>query len=1054
MGSDRARITYDESRQYRAVVMQQGRVTLEADWNEEWQMVNEELRKDVLDIVGPCCTPNDGYRVLETEHVPDPFFDFSVSNGTMYVGGMRVFLANPLRYSQQPDWVDHLHDPDWVDPSTLGETKNRREFIYLYLREQEVSAVEDSVLREVALGGPDTAQRLRLIQHIVRVSTDKRDCAGALAEAKKRWAVKGLNFDEQTMRLMSSGTLQASFQDVIPNPDPCEPQAHGGYLGADNQLIRVQISGFDKASNTYRLIWGFDNASFLYRVTVGDDLKTLKLQSRPVDDFHKPRADQAVEVLRSAAQLSSITNDYIASPTGIVATLDADYISDTQSITLPTALPAEYRDTSKVPVVFLRVWEEEKAFTPGTPVVLGTTGVQVTLQTTGKDPLHVGDYWLMAVRPNTGVDPNASTQIFPHRYLEGPQPPDGPRLWACALAVIEWTTPNNTLLVLEDCRNQCGNMGQQCECCTVTVAPGDSLSAAFDKISGLGGTVCLLPGLYELSETVLVSAKKGLTVLGAGAATIISASSIAVALHFVDCVNLTLRDLTIKSTQPIIELHAPVHAEALARAVHPKPASGFGPIDGVVTFTHCQAVRVTNCIVACVEFSDEVHTCISFLSSGQGVVGKLLPHEQHQIQSDPSRGDTPADLQASGHSSTTKDGEKTAGRKGRQTQASRPTTGAESSASGPEDAVSALTSLSAVISTRESLDFTLRDCRLYADTGQYGLFVILGVGVSVEDNWFFPLADLDPAGLETIRQDVAQNQRASVALTLANSQFMTLTNNLVFGFDSVLSASGGVLLLRDNVAGECGDGLTIASSEFLRVSESLRVSDNVLETNTGPAMSISSRGEVFLSGNDLVRLPAPSDFAQNPPQVVSVTADTATLSNNNFRNQEKSLKSSVTVTANRITYTSNRSVCDNLPGIADVILLGPTDANGLTTGSITAVGNTCLEPTPPKVTEFEKSLREVLRKNQADLVSHFMAQGPGQLQHFLQQLNSLDSQGQVLAQNLKEPVSSQSVSASLLASATFTTTGMNLLSNILVRLGVGSDQGSVEGVSFPSSSNE
>src|SRR5712691_1989358 len=136
MGSDRARISYDEQRKYRAVVMQQGRVTVEADWNEEWQMVNEELRKDVLDIVGPCCTPNDGYRVLETGQVPDPLFDFSVSNGTMYVGGMRVFLPRPLQYSQQPDWVDHLHDPDWVDPSTLREGHHKREFIYLYLREQ------------------------------------------------------------------------------------------------------------------------------------------------------------------------------------------------------------------------------------------------------------------------------------------------------------------------------------------------------------------------------------------------------------------------------------------------------------------------------------------------------------------------------------------------------------------------------------------------------------------------------------------------------------------------------------------------------------------------------------------------------------------------------------------------------------------------------------------------------------------------------------------------------------------------------------------------------
>ena len=235
----------------------------------------------------------------------------------------------------------------------------------------------------------------------------------------------------------------------------------------------------------------------------------------------------------------------------------------------------------------------------------------------------------------------------------------------------------------------------------MTVAPGDSLSAAFDKISGLGGTVCLLPGVYELSETVLVSAKKGLTVRGAGAATIISASSIAVALHFVDCVNLTLRDLTIRSTPPIIELRPPPHAETPGSAVHLKPASGFEPIDGVVTFTHCQAVRVTGCIVACAEFPDEVHTCISFLSSGQGVVDNLLPHGQLQVQSNPSRGDVPEDQQASGQSSTTKDGGKTARRKGRQTQASRPTTEAKSTASSPEDAVSVLTSLSAVMSARE-----------------------------------------------------------------------------------------------------------------------------------------------------------------------------------------------------------------------------------------------------------------------------------------------------------------------------------------------------------------
>src|SRR5437588_8487346 len=116
MGSDRARVSYDEQRQYRAVIMQQGRVTVEADWNEEWQILNEEIRKDVLDIVGPCGTPDDGYDVVAAEELsspPYPFvlssppypYDFSVTKGTMYVGGLRAYLPQAVLYSEQSDWI-------------------------------------------------------------------------------------------------------------------------------------------------------------------------------------------------------------------------------------------------------------------------------------------------------------------------------------------------------------------------------------------------------------------------------------------------------------------------------------------------------------------------------------------------------------------------------------------------------------------------------------------------------------------------------------------------------------------------------------------------------------------------------------------------------------------------------------------------------------------------------------------------------------------------------------------------------------------------------------
>src|SRR5438105_4215841 len=113
MSSDKARLSYDETRQYRQVVSQQGRVTLEADWNEAQQIASEELRRETLDIVGPCGTPDDGYRIVETGKHGKPVFDIEYTGGTMYVGGLRVSLPKdqPHFYSNQPEWVDHLDDP-------------------------------------------------------------------------------------------------------------------------------------------------------------------------------------------------------------------------------------------------------------------------------------------------------------------------------------------------------------------------------------------------------------------------------------------------------------------------------------------------------------------------------------------------------------------------------------------------------------------------------------------------------------------------------------------------------------------------------------------------------------------------------------------------------------------------------------------------------------------------------------------------------------------------------------------------------------------------------
>jgi hypothetical protein len=464
MGSDRARVTYDPRQQYRSVVMQQGRVTLEADWNEAQQITEEEIRREALDIVGSCGTPDDGYRVVLPTSPVTPPYDFSVTDGTMYVGGLRAHVYESVQYSNQQDWRDYSSDPDWVDPSN---TPPPNEFVYLFLREQEVSAVEDSDLKDIALGGPDTAQRTRVLQRIVRVGCTGTDCTSGLFAAERNWQNEGLHFDAADMRLKSWGGLEVRFSNQAQEKNLCQPQAQGGYLAPDNQLIRVQITCNDPKKGL-KFVWGFDDASFLYKVQVDPgNPQQLNLQTIPVDAEHQPASNQAVEVLPTAADLPN--GGVVAATSGIVFTLNDNYDPDSQSIQVPTGvtLPTGYATPPEQ--LFLRVWQEEVTFDAGNAYPLGTTGVTVTLRTQNNHKFHIGDYWMFAVRPAT------PQTVYPERYQNGFQPPEGPRLWACPLGVISWSGTTGTLA--SDCRNQFTNLVNLSKrwqgCCTVTVRPQD-----------------------------------------------------------------------------------------------------------------------------------------------------------------------------------------------------------------------------------------------------------------------------------------------------------------------------------------------------------------------------------------------------------------------------------------------------------------------------------------------------------------------------------------------------------------------------------------------------
>ncbi|HEY1880842.1 MAG TPA: DUF6519 domain-containing protein, partial [Caulobacteraceae bacterium] len=508
MVADIARVTYDPTRQYRSVIYQQGRVTLEADNNEAEALEGEALRLETIDIIGPAGTPDNGYQV--TSGTGPAGFD--VGPGIFYLGGWRL---------EQDAAVDVPGNPN--SKTDIELARQGGDFVVcLLITERSVGAVEDQALREVALGGPDSAARSRLMQSFPRVATDGDTCAQGAVSIAALLAAEGVSIDPYSDELISSATLQSGFTPGPANTDPCQPTAAGGYLGADNQMVRVTVTAFDPKAQTGTMLWGWNNASLLYRATMNDPL-TLTLATTPVDEEHAPQQNQMVEVL--AVDLDLGDGDYIADGEGFVTSLAQGYSFDTGQIILSNPLPAKYQGL-KTPL-FVRLWQAEVPFNAGVQTPLdAVSGITVAISMVAL-PTRIAKrpFWRFAVRPAT------PTSIYPQRYLDAPQPPDGPRQWLCDLAVCKALT--NGCAVLEDCRPKFNPLtGISGGCCGLVLGPDDVTAAGGLQavVDGLGGSgpalLSLKPGTYTLEAPVtLTSVHDGLTIESCAGGAILQADA-------------------------------------------------------------------------------------------------------------------------------------------------------------------------------------------------------------------------------------------------------------------------------------------------------------------------------------------------------------------------------------------------------------------------------------------------------------------------------------------------------------------------------------------------
>lgn len=511
MSADKSRITHDHTRKYREVVRQQGRVTLDADENEAQHLSSEETRLNALDFVGPSGSPDLGFQVSNFTGI-----DFEIAAGSMYVGGLRLTTDNTT-YNTQPEWFDRMDGTAWnVDkqPNLEELIRKQNALAILVLREQEITATEDPALREVALGGPDSAARTRILQRVVAFGTDANLCSQTPSTIGSFWKAKGLQYNFRTAALESQARLLVTLVSDPPPKTPCDPPAGSGYLGADNQLIRVQIASFDPGKRKGTLLWGYNNASVLYRCDLAPDKSAVVLRNRPIAPEFEPAANQVVQLLLPAARLDPYEDAFAAEISGWSSIVTQPYDGKSGRVPLPDpALVPPIATNLQTPQgtefitapLFLRLWEGQLEFALETPVTLPGTGLAVTLSSQDPgQPLHTGDYWSFAARPFT------RDKVYSERFTEAPQPPTGPRMWAAPLAVI----PKDTSTAPSDCRPHFDNLveltGRKGDCCCIKIGPQSApvlqqiIDQAVKAHQPMPVTVHLEPGEYHLAAPLVL----------------------------------------------------------------------------------------------------------------------------------------------------------------------------------------------------------------------------------------------------------------------------------------------------------------------------------------------------------------------------------------------------------------------------------------------------------------------------------------------------------------------------------------------------------------------
>jgi hypothetical protein len=518
MPGDYSRYSDQPQKRFSALFMQQGRVQLDADWNESVEILRRRIREEANDIFGPSAVPRQttptGFQIAWVG--TGATSDISISPGRIYVDGIlaECFPDETFSYSKQP----YLPNPTALS----GLTGNL--LVYLDVWEREITGLEDPSIVDPALNGVDTGTRLQTIWQVKTAQVAGGATASCVSDFSKMFPPSG-------------GRLTATTIPATQAPNPCELPAAGGYQGVDNRLYRVEVHD---ATNLL-IKWSRDNASVATSVTTITNSATSSVAtvaSTGADDDLSFHVGDWVEVIDDAHELNG--------QAGLMANVTAVNAAQ-RTLTLDRPLTSGAFNPSSN-TVRVRRWDQTQGLstnsglvqvTPGVLVAL-ENGIQVKLDIVPGGSLHVGDAWVFAARVLTGkVDPLTSA------------PPIAVRHHYASLGTFSGLG-GSTAPTFTDCRVLWPPIGEGEGCaCTVCVDAADHNAgtatiqqAIAQTIKAGGGVVCLGSGTFNLSAALNVSSANALTIRGVGNSTIL-ASIASTAISVTSSTSIRISDLTV-----------------------------------------------------------------------------------------------------------------------------------------------------------------------------------------------------------------------------------------------------------------------------------------------------------------------------------------------------------------------------------------------------------------------------------------------------------------------------------------------------------------------------